>query len=131
MIELGVVLLVQGDAAVKAIAPTGGFFAQLPKDYTLPSWTYQTISDVAGYLLQQPETVGQRRVQIDCYGANAADAIRLANAIDALLSGFRGTLTDPDATFVQGCFRDNMMDFFDPDSRTFRRMLDYRIWFNS
>jgi hypothetical protein len=131
VIELGVVLLVQGNAAVKAIAPTGGFFAQLPKDYTLPTWTYQTVSDVAGYLLQQPETVGQRRVQIDCYGATAADAIRLANAIDALLSGFRGTLTDPDATVIQGCFRGNMIDFFDPDSRTYRRMLEYQIWSNT
>jgi hypothetical protein len=131
MIEQGLVLLVQGDAGVSAIAAKGGFFASLPKDYTLPTWTYQTISDVAGYLLTQPETVGERRVQIDCYGAKAADAIQLADAIDALLSGYRGTLTDPDATFVQGCFRDNMMDFFDPDTRTFRRMLDYKVWFNT
>lgn len=133
MIEQGLVLLVQADAGVSAISPTGGFFAQLPKDFSLtaPSWTYQTISDVAGYLLTQPETVGERRIQIDCYGAKAADVILLANAIDALLSGFRGALPDPDATFVQGCFRDNMIDFFDPDSRTYRRMLDYKIWFNS
>lgn len=131
MIEQGLVLAVQADAGVQAISPKGGFFATLPKDYVLPTWTYQTVSDVAGYLLTQPETVGERRVQIDCYGLTAADAIRLANAIDTFLSGFRGTLPDPDATFVQGCFRDNMMDFFDPDSRTFRRMLDYKIWFNS
>jgi hypothetical protein len=131
MIELGVVLLVQGNAAVSAIAPTGGYFAQLPKDYKLPSWTYQTVSDPADYVLSGPMTQAERRVQIDCYGATAADAILLANAIDALLSGFTGTLTDPDATHVQGIFRDNMLDFFDTDSRTPRRMLDYKIWFST
>ncbi len=131
MIELGVVLLVQGNAAVKAVAPNGGFFAQLPKDYTLPTWTYLTVSDVADYVLVGPMSFGQRRIQIDCYGANAPDVIRLANAIDALLSGYRGTLTDPDATFVHGCFHSNMIDFFDVDSRTFRRMLEYQIWFST
>ncbi len=131
MIEQGIVLLVQGDATVKAIAPTGGFFAQLPKDYTLPSWTYQTVSDPAGYLLSQPETVGQRRLQIDCYGNTAADAILLAKAIDDLLSGYTGTLTDPDATHVLGCFRTNILDLFDIDSRTYRRMLEYLIWSNT
>jgi hypothetical protein len=131
MIELGVVLLVQGNNAVKAIAPTGGFFAQLPKDYALPTWTYQTVSDGADYVLVGPMSQSQRRVQIDCYGANAADVIRLGNAIDALLSGYRGTLTDPDSTFVHGCFHTNMIDYFDPDSRTFRRMLEYQIWFNT
>jgi hypothetical protein len=128
MIELGVVLLVQGTAAVSAIAPTGGYFAQLPKDFTLPSWTYQKVSDPANYVLSGAMTQGQLRMQIDCYGDTAADAILLAKAIDELLSGFRGTLPDPDSTFIQGCFRSNELDFFDVDSRTPRRMLEYQIW---
>lgn len=132
MIEQGLVLLVNADVTVSAIiAKDGGFFAQLPKDFPLPSWTYDTVSDPAGYLLSQPETVGQRRIQIDCYGNTAAEAILLAKAIDDLLSGYVGTLPDPDATHVQGCFRTNLLDFFDVDPRTPRRMLEYLIWSNS
>ena len=123
-------MLVETSAAVQALTPVGGFFEALPKDYTLPAWTHQVISDVPEYVLSGPESLAQRRLQIDCYGATGADAILLAKAIDALLSGYRGTLQDPDATVVQGCFRNNMMDFFDVDSRTYRRMLEYLVWFN-
>ena len=119
MIEQGLVQLVQGTPAVSAICAAGGFFAELPKGQRLPSWTYLTVSDPGNYILTGPEA-GMRRVQIDCYGTIAADAMRLAGAIDSLLSGFRGTLTDPDTVFVQGCFRSNLIDFFDADGRTYR-----------
>jgi uncharacterized protein DUF3168 len=129
MIELGLVQLVQGNPAVAALATAGGgFFAQLPKDQTLPSWSYAVVSDSDDYVLTGPMELGSRRFQLDCYGANAADAISLAKAIDAVLNGYRGQLTDPDATFVQGCFHLNTVDFFDTNSRTFRRMLEYFVW---
>jgi len=129
MIEQGIVLLVQADTSVAAIAAAGGFFAQLPKDQALPSWTYRLVADKSSYTFVGPVAVGSRRLQIDCYGYAAADCILLGNAIDAVLSGFKGTLNDPDATIVQGCFRTNGMDFFDEVSRTFRRMLEYDLWF--
>jgi hypothetical protein len=128
MIEQGFVELVQGDAGVSAIAATGGFNAQLPPDFVLPTWTYAVVSDPTDYLLSGPETLAPRRIQVDCYGSTAADAISLAKAIDLVASGYRGTLTDPDATVVQGCFHTNTLDFFDTGSRSFRRMLEYLIW---
>jgi hypothetical protein len=130
MIELGVVLLIEANQAVSAIPNVGGYFGTLPKDATLPAWSYATVSDTADMILGGPTTVGSRRTQIDVYSADAATAIQLANAIDALLNGYRGTLPDPDATVVQGCFRTNMIDFFDVDSRTYRRMLEYVFWVN-
>src|SRR6185437_13626272 len=107
MLEEGLVTLVQGNAGVSAIAAAGGFFAELPKGQPLPSWTYLVVSDNADYTLDGPMSLGSRRMQIDCYGDAAAQAIRLAKAIDNLLSGYRGTLADPDSTIVQGCFRIN------------------------
>ncbi|HEV8189442.1 MAG TPA: hypothetical protein VGP83_16935 [Pyrinomonadaceae bacterium] len=128
MIEQGFVELIQSNAAVKAIAAEGGFLAQLPSDLALPSWSYLVVSEVSGSLLSGPETLGSRRIQVDCYGATADDTLALAAAIDAVLDGYRGTLTDPDATFVQGIFHLNTIDIFDPDARSFRRMLEYFVW---
>ncbi len=130
MIEQGIVALVQGDPTVSGIASTGGFAANLPKDHPLPSWTHKGVTEKPSYTFKGPVNVRPRRLQIDCYGYVFADCILLADAIDAVLSGFSGTLTDPDSTFVQGCFRTNQIDFeLDTASRTFRRMIEYELWF--
>jgi hypothetical protein len=129
MIEQGLALLLQGTPAVAAIATSGGgFLSTLPKDFVLanaPSWTYTIVSDPTEYELTGPVSLGSTRIQIDCYGASGADAIRLAKAIDSVLIGYRGTLADPDNTRVQGCFRTNRIDFPDYDARNYRRMLEY------
>lgn len=130
MFENGLSLHVQGDAAVSSIAPVGGFSTQLPKDQLLPSWSYLVVSEAPEYTLQGPVTLCFRRVQIDCYGDTAADCIMLAAAINPLLDGFTGVLADPEQTYVQGCFRSNLIDFFDDVARNYRRMLEYEIWFD-
>jgi hypothetical protein len=129
MIEQGLVALVQGDARVFSVCSAGGFFAELPKGQALPSWTYTFVSDVPLYSLDGPNPLAMRRLQIDSFGTVAADSIRLAAAIDGVLSGYAGPLSDPDHTVVQGCFRSNLIDFFDNASRTYRRMLEYELWF--
>ena len=130
MIEQGFVQLVQGTPAVKAIATTGGFLAELPKDQALPSWSYTTVADSAGYVLAGPVDLGSWNVQIDCYAGTREQAVLLAAAIDAVLNGYAGTLADPDHTVVQGIFRINKRDFFDDARRTYRRMLEYEVWSN-
>jgi hypothetical protein len=125
-LESGLVLLVQADATVLALCKAGGYFAQLPANSALPSWTQQTISDPVDYLLSGPDALGMRRIQIDCFGNAPADAVELASAIDKVLSGYKGNL--PDGTQVAGIFRDNKMDLFDNEARSYRRMLDYKIF---
>jgi hypothetical protein len=132
MIEQGLQLLVQGNAAVVAIAAAGGgFTAQLPKNFPLPSWTQTLITDPTDYNMQGPVDLGNRTVQIDCYASTADDALSLAAAIDAVLSGYRGQLADDDAVFVQACFRTDQRDFFDGDPREYRRGLVYNIFSSS
>jgi hypothetical protein len=131
MIEQGLVLLVQGNTAVSAIAPAGGFLAQLPKDFPLPSWTYEVVSDPTDYELQGPVSQSSTRFQFKCFGASGADAIRLAKAINIVLNGYHGTLTDADATVVHGCFKTNSIDFFDDNARNYIRILEYLICFDS
>ncbi len=130
MIENGIVQLVQADAIVTSLCAAGGYYAQLPEDQRLPCWSYLFVSDVADYTLLGMVALTMRRLQVDCYGASGADAIGLADAIDRILSGYKGVLPDPENTVVQGCFRSNLIDFFDSSSRSFRRMLEYTLWFN-
>lgn len=132
MIEQGLVGLIQGNAGVRAIAAFGGFVSALPKDYPLPSWTHKTVSQPPSTTLTSFTGLRMRRWQIDCYGTAAsqgADTINLAKAIDTVLNGFRGTLGDLDATYVDSCFQSDLIDFFDDAGRTYRRMLEYEIWF--
>jgi hypothetical protein len=95
----------------------------------LPLWTYISASEVQPYTLDGAHGFINRRVQINCDGAIAADCILLAKAIDDVLSGYSGVLPDPDETAVHGCFRTNVVDFFDDPGRTSRRILEYEIWF--
>lgn len=131
MIEQGLVKLVQGDATVFAICPKGGFLAQLPKDFTLPSWIYEVVSDPTDYELLGPVSQSSTRFQLKCIGTTGAQVITLAKAINDVLSGYHGTLTDPDATVVHGIFKTNTIDFFDDNARNFVRILEYRICFDS
>jgi hypothetical protein len=129
MIEQGLVRLVNASTAVTTICPAGGFFASLPKDQPRPSWAYTIVSRVTDYSLAGRQQHTQIRLQLDVFGDDAADCINLANAIDAQINGFKGTLTDPDAMVVQGIFLADQIDFFDDTARTFRRMLEYEVHF--
>lgn len=130
MIEAGLQKLIQADPAVKAIAKTGGFLAQVPKDLTLPTWTMMVVSQTADYTLQGEQGPFFRRIQIDCYGKTAAEAMLLAKAIDDVINNFTGALSDEDSTVVQSCLQSDLQDFpFDDASRTFRRMIEYQVCF--
>ncbi len=130
MIEAGIVALAQADAGVKALCPVGGFCATLPKGAILPSWTYLVVSRVPDYTLSGRNKLTMTRLQIDCFGQSAADAINLSEAIREVLSGYQGTLPDADATVVQAAFHTDTVDFFDDLARTSRRMIEFEIHFS-
>lgn len=121
-------MLVNGQTSPPAV---GGFFAELPKDYplTVPVWSYRSISNVSNTTLTTSRGLNMRRLQIDCYAAKPADVITLAKDIDDVLNGFQGTLPDPDSTYVSSCFSSDVIDFFDDAPRSYRRMLEYEIFY--
>lgn len=134
MIEQGIVMLVQNTPAVANIATQGGgYLAELPKDQMSlgpPSWTYIVVSNPSLNTLTTFTGFASMRLQIDCYGNAGADVILLAAAINKVLNGFRGTLPDSDSTYVDSCFQNDMQDFpLDEYARTFRRMLEFEIFF--
>jgi hypothetical protein len=133
----GIVQLVQKNATVQSIcggSSTSGYLDELPKNAAIPNWTYMSVSNVPQYaLIAQPGLVFAR-LQIDCYsygeGGTASPqpgaVITLGEAIDAVLSGFAGTC--PNGVQVDSIFTEDKKDFpYDSASRTYRRMLEYRI----
>jgi hypothetical protein len=134
MIEDGIVQLVQADPTVAAQCSFGGFYLSLPKGTPLPSWSYLVVSEVTGYTLRGRTNLTPRRLQIDVYAMDGAEALNLARAIDNVLSGWKGALPDTQATAVQGIFRDMTVgeaDFFDEVSRTYRRMLEFFVHYEN
>lgn len=132
MIEQGILKMVQTAPAVAALA-SGGWLAELPKDVRLPAWRLTFFGGEQGRTLLGERGVTRRRMQIDCYCGepSAAVAVAVAAAIDGVLDEYHGTLPDDEATGVQRCWRpEEPMDFpLDEGSRTYRRMLEYEIWF--
>jgi hypothetical protein len=134
LLDQGLVELIQSNSAVLALCPEGGFMTNLPENFTnYPSWTWRTISSTFDTGLLFTKGLIMRRWQIDVYGSAAAmgaDCIALAAAIDNVLNGFSGTLSDPDSTWVNVIDPSDLEDFpLDPASRTYRRMLEYEIHF--
>ena len=132
MIEQGIVTLVNADATVAGILGTngGGFYATLPKDQPKPSWSYLLVSSTTPSRTLDPQRqLVQERWQLDVFGNDPDDVIRLARAIDAVLFNYSGVLPDPDATLVQAVFREDLIDHFDDTARDYRRSLDYLITF--
>lgn len=123
-------MLVNADSGVQAIAPIGGFDSQLPENQARPSWTYKFYGGQPVSSLTTKSGLRWRHMQIDSYGDNAADAVTLSAAIDAVLHDYRGTLSDPNSTVVDHVsLVEEPMDFFDDAARSYRRMTEYEVWF--
>ncbi len=136
-VEEGLVKYIQnGLAALNSppAAPPGGFFATLDKDTITPSvpqaWCYKGISSQPDDKTLTNETGWTEwRVQIDCHGYAAKDAINLARDIRKVLRGrYRGNLPDTDSTYVFGIFREpGAVDGYSDANRSFVRSLEYLI----
>jgi len=124
-------MMISAVPAVAAIVGTNpsGISDQLDPNSPLPAWAYKVIHDTSDRTLKG-NVNAFRRWEVNCYGSTSADAIRLASAIDTVLDGFFGTLPDPDSTFVTISNRVGSMSFFDDSQRTWRRMLEYEIWYH-
>lgn len=133
MIEAGIVALVNGNAGVATVlnGNPAGFLGSLPKNAALPSWAYLRVSLVNHTTLLSATGSAKLMLEINCYGAAAADAVNLGKAVNAVMNGLGNTtLSDPDATWVSSCFLSDVEDYdLDPDARNYRRRLEYEICF--
>ena len=85
------------------------------------------ISGVPDYHMQGPSGLVESRVQIDCRAGTVAEALALARAIEARLSGYRGT---QDGIKFKGIFKQSERARFDaePKPGTHMHSADYQIF---
>jgi hypothetical protein len=138
VLNQGLVILINANPAVQAIlcgAAAGlpeGNFVQLPADKDLPTWTFTDITPKLNTTLQSTFGLRSVRWQVDCFGkrdGRGLDATRLATAIEGVLNGFQGTLSDEDSTYVSFCETTDTHNFFDKAARSFRRMIEFTVTF--
>jgi hypothetical protein len=127
MIEQGLMTLLAGNAPIAALVGTRISWVVLPENSTLPALTFQNVGSISSPTF---ETRGMQRmrVQFDCWGATYLDAITLRKAVETLLDGFQGTLSD--GTYLQNVVSLQQVDFFDHDVRVFRAMIEFRLYYD-
>lgn len=92
-----------------------------------PSAVIYLITGLPDYHMAGPSGFVESRVQIDCRGATAADALELAQAIEARLSGYRGV---QGSTKFKGIFKQSERSRYDaqPAPGVHVQQADYQIF---
>jgi hypothetical protein len=137
--EVGVRELLVGDGAVGALVGPNVYQLRLPQKVTLPAIRVQLVDEPSAYHLRGTDNLRRSRVQVDAFAAEAsgtdpyAGAVAVADAIDAVLSGFRGELGgSPPSLFFDAVFRISRMPMYDADElREVRLMQDYFVWWKA
>lgn len=97
---------------------------RLPEGCDLPAVAWQRISAQRTYTHDAFEDTAawvQCRVQFDCWGQTAEDAIAVGEAVVAALSGYEGTMGTASLGAVTVEFE---LDDYEPDTKLYRRLVD-------
>jgi hypothetical protein len=127
MIESGLQQLITPSADFGAIAEDRLYPVLLPEQSPLPAATYQLISTVPLYTLEERVNVTEIRIQFDTWAERYGDAKQLMAAINSAIDNFSGDL--PDGTHVFGVQLAACNDLFEEAARTHRTSADYLIQF--
>jgi len=127
MIELGFRTLLANETTISSIVADRVMGMVLDINPVLPAITVQVISSVSGQNLNGVQDLQRMRVQVDCWGENYKDAVKLRGAVMKFLDDFVGTL--PDGTYLQNAERVQQIDFFESLARHFRAMCEFNLYF--
>lgn len=120
--------LIRADAGVAAEAGARIWWTERPQGSALPAATMHVVGGRDEYHLQGRLGGVETRVQVDCWAETYLAADGLAQALRALLSGYRRTVG---ATVFLGIFLDAIRDLTDvgglSDPRLFRISLDFKV----
>jgi hypothetical protein len=119
------------DPGVSALVGQRVYPAPAPQNATMPFITFQRISVSREYTLAGPAGLAGVLMQIDGwadapeYDGNYAVTKEIATAVRLCLEGYAGLFT---SIYVQEITVDNERDIFEPQDKTRRASLDFRIW---
>lgn len=112
-IEAALVAGVKANSGVQAVIGTRFYPMVLPSGVTFPAATYQMISSDPTNVHGGGAALRRPRFQITAWGSTLSSALSAANAIHAVLDGFRGTWgTTPNTkTIFHSLFADKRHDY--------------------
>ena len=125
MIETALFQQITADSTVASLIATRLFPLVWPDAPVFPLATYQRISTVTDSLLSGPLSMCTVRMQYDAWAETYLQAKQIADALNAVLEGFQGTL--PDGTSVDNIVLDSSFDLYDSPSLRFRVSSDYLV----
>lgn len=112
--------ILSGAPAITAEVSERIYGVPAPQAREFPALLLQRISEVTDL-----QTDGrQTRIQVDCYAYQHTTADNLADAVESVLAGFRGTVGGCDIQFIKPI---NTVDFYDPESRIYRTAVDFNV----
>lgn len=117
-------LLVNGDTGDEV--GTRIYPVRAPQSAKYPLVTYQRVGG-ARESDHEDDTLQWPRVQVVAYAKTHRAAEALADAIEADLDGYKGTVRQVEIQHIE---RENRLDQpFDPDDTAFGILLDFFIWY--
>lgn len=122
------IIAASGVTALLGTTATRVYWGNAPQNTAKPYVVLTRISGVRDYHQTAASGLVASRVQADCYGLTYASAKGVARALEARLSGYRGTTG---GEVFGGIFLDAERDMYDDDStpdKLFRTSLDFIIW---
>lgn len=98
----------------------------------LPSIVFTRVGGADDLTTEGPSGTTDSRIQIDCYGASAAEARTVAKAVRAHLRGFQDTVTVEEVAHeIQLIelinYRDGPAEGEDPD-KVYRHIQEHTVW---
>jgi hypothetical protein len=117
-----------GITALIGANPVRIYWTLAPQNVAKPYVTLQRVSGNRDMHMMGPSGLVESRVQIDCYGLTYAASKGVARAVEARISGFKGTHS---GTVFGGVFLDAERDGYEDDAtpdKLFRTSLDFIIW---
>lgn len=112
-----------GAAAIVALVGDRVYPVIRPQGSALPAVTYQRIAEDAMMNLDGIDTsLRQVRVQIDCWASTYA-------AVASLALAMRDRMNAAAATFTSVLLTGGGLDDYEPETRLYRRSMDFHCWF--
>lgn len=126
-LETALVSYLKDDANLTGLIAGRVTWQRLPEKQTLPAiscartsarriYTYDTFEETDAWTTA--------RVQIDCWGRSAEEAIEVGEAVLMALSGYGG---DMSGEYIGSSFAADEIDLYDVPTQLYRRVLDFEI----
>lgn len=103
--------------AANTSAGTRIYPVRAPDSPTLPFVVYAVVANAPENVLSGPPPIDSTRLQIDVYDRTYAGMQTLSDAVRAAMQ-----------SAVAGSILELEIDNYEPDTRLYRRVLDYTIW---